>query len=252
MTRIIGIISGKGGVGKTTSVVNICAALMEFKKNVIAVDADIKMSCIGLHLGMYYFPITLNDVLMDRGKLFEALYIHSSGLKIIPASLSSEDVNICKLKEVLDDPFLENNIVLIDGPPGLEKNTMTMLKVCPEILIVTTPEIPAVADALKIVSICKETNTKPIGVIVNMYKNRELNQVTPKEIESVFGLPVVGVVPEDKDVKKGIFKGVPGVLINPYSPATIAYKKIAAYLIGEDYKPPKYVALKQFLRRFKK
>ncbi len=252
MTRVIGIISGKGGVGKTTSVVNLSAALMEFKKNVIAVDADIKMSGLGLHLGMYHFPITLNDVLMNRGKLFEALYIHSSGIKIIPASLSSEDVNIYKLKEVLEDPFLENNIVLIDGSPGLERNTMSLLKVCPEILIVTTPEIPAVADALKTVSACKKTNTKSIGVIVNMYKNRELNQVTPKEIESVFGLPVVGVVPEDKDIKKGIFKGVPGVLINPYSPASIAYKKIAAHLIGETYKPPKYAMLKQFLGRFKK
>lgn len=252
MTRVIGIVSGKGGVGKTTTVVNLSAALMEFKKNVVAVDADIKMSGLGLHLGMYYFPITLNDVLMDRGKLFEALYIHSSGLRIIPASLSSEDVNIYRLKEVLDDPFLENNIVLVDGPPGLEKNAMTIMKVCPEMLIVTTPEIPAITDALKIVSTCKKNNTKPIGVIVNMYKSRELNQVTPKEIESTFELPVIGVVPEDKDIKRGIFKGVPGVLINPYSPASIAYKKIAAHLIGENYKPPRYFMLKQFLRRLKK
>ena len=252
MTRIIGIISGKGGVGKTTTVVNLSAALMEFKKNVVAVDADIKMSGLGLHLGMYYFPVTLNDVLMNRGKLFEALYIHSSGLKIIPASLSSEDVNICRLKEVLEDPFLNDNIVLVDGSPGLERNAITVLKVCPEILLVTTPEIPAVTDALKIVSMCKKTNTKPIGIIVNMYKNKELNQVTSKEIESVFGLPVIGVVPEDNDIKKGIFKGVPCVLINPYSQASIAYKKIAAHLIGENYKPPKYVAFKKFLRGFKK
>jgi septum site-determining protein MinD len=252
MTRIIGIISGKGGVGKTTTVVNLSAALMEFKKNVVAVDADIKMSGLGLHLGMYYFPVTLNDVLMNRGKLFEALYIHSSGLKIIPASLSSEDVNICRLKEVLEDPFLNDNIVLVDGSPGLERNAITILKVCPEILLVTTPEIPAVADALKIVSMCKKTNTKPIGIIVNMYKNKELNQVTSKEIESVFGLPVIGVVPEDNDIKKGIFKGVPCVLINPYSQASIAYKKIAAHLIGENYKPPKYAVFKKFLRGFKK
>jgi len=252
MTRVIGIISGKGGVGKTTTVVNLSAALMELKKNVIAIDADIKMSGLGLQLGMYYFPVTLNDVLMNKVKLFEALYIHSSGLKIIPASLAPEDVNIYRLKEVLEDSFLDNNIVLVDGSPGLEKNAITLLRVCPEILIVTTPEIPAIADALKTISICRKIEKPPIGVIVNMYKNRELNQVTPKEIESTFGLPIIGVVPEDKDIKKGIFKGVPGMSINPYSQASIAYKKIAAHLVGEDYKQPKYIALKRFLRRFKK
>ncbi len=252
MSRVIGVVSGKGGVGKTTTVINLSAALMEFGRNVIAVDADVKMSGLGLQLGMYYFPVTINDVLMEKGNIHEALYIHSSGLRIIPASLSIKEVKISKLKGVLKDRFLEDNIVFVDAPPGMEKNVLSVLKACPETLIVTTPEIPAVTDAIKIISVCKGTKTKPIGIIVNMYKNRDSNQVSIDEIESSCDLPVIGVVPEDKTIRKGIFRGTPGVLLNPYSSSSIAFKRIAATLIREVYLPPKFAFIKSFIQRFRK
>jgi len=252
MTRIIGIFSGKGGVGKTTTVINLSAALMSFGKNVIAIDADIKMSCLGLQLGMYYFPVTLNDVLMEKANIYEALYIHSSGLRIIPASISVTDANISGLKKVLNDPFLEDKIVLVDAPPGVEKNALLVLRTCPEVLLVTTPEIPAVTDVMKIISLCKETKTKPLGIIVNMYKKRERDQVSIEEIETTCGLSVIGVVPENKIIKKGIFKGIPSVFLNQNSSSSIAFKKIAALLIGAKYEPSRLDLLKGFLGGFKK
>ena len=250
--RIIGIVSGKGGVGKTTTTVNVSAALMELKKNVVAIDSDIKMSGLGLQLGMYYFPFTLNDVLMNRGKLFEALYIHPSGLRIIPASLYIENVGLHRLKTVLEDPFLDNNIVLIDAPPGLENNTLCILKACPEIVIVTTPEIPSITDAMKTILMARKTKNKILGIIINMHKKRDSNQISVKEIESSCGLPVIGIVPLDGNIKKSLFKRTPAVFLNSYSPATIAYKKIAASLVGETYTPPKNLFLKTIFGRFKK
>jgi septum site-determining protein MinD len=252
MTRIIGVVSGKGGVGKTTTVINISAALMSLNKNVIAVDADIKMSCLGLQLGMYYFPVTLNDVLTEKENIYEALYIHSSGLRIIPASLTFTDAKISRLKKVLDDPFLNDNIILVDAPPGFENNALSVLKTCPEVLLVTTPEIPAVTDLMKIISFCNENETKPLGVIVNMYKKRERDQVSINEIETTCNLPVIGIIPEDRTIKKGIFRGIPGLLLNPYSPSSIAFKKIATHLAGLQYKTSRFESLKGFLGRFKK
>jgi septum site-determining protein MinD len=252
MTRIIGIVSGKGGVGKTTTTINLAASLMEFKRNVIAVDADISMSGLGLQLGMYYFPLSLNDVLKGEGELFEALYIHSSGLRIIPASLNIDDVKISNLQQILKDSLLEDNIVLIDSPPGFEKNSLAVLKTCPELLIVTTPEIPAITDALKVISITEKMSATPIGIIVNMYKEKESNQINLKEIQTICGLPVVGVIPEDGNIKKSIFKGVPAVCLNPHAPSSIAFRKIAASLIGEDYVPTKAPLLKKIFGRFRK
>ncbi len=252
MTRVIGIVSGKGGVGKTTTTINLATALMGFGQNVIAVDADVKMSGLGLQLGMYHFPVTLNDVLMERGYIQQALYIHSSGLRIIPASLCVEDVRVSRLKHVLSDPFLKDNIVVVDAPPGLEKNSISILKSCPEVLIVTTPEIPSITDAMKIICTAKKMDTKPIGIIVNMYKNRNSHQINFKEIESTCGIPVIGTIPEDKIIKKGLFFGVPSVLLNPYSPSSLAFKEIAARIIGENYIPPKFAFIKRFFGGLKK
>ncbi len=252
MIRTIGIVSGKGGVGKTTTTINLSAALMEFKRSVIAIDADIKMSGIGLQLGMYYFPLSLNDVLNGKGELFEALYIHSSGLRIIPASLSIDDVKISNLQQVLEDPLLENNIVFVDSPPGFEKNSLAVLRTCPELLIVTKPEIPALTDALKLISITEKMSATPIGIIVNMYKERDPNQINLKEIQTICGLPIVGVIPEDNNIKRSIFKGVPVVSLNPHAPSSLAFKKIAASLIEEDYVPPKTPLFKKILGRFRK
>lgn len=82
MTRIIGVISGKGGVGKTTVVANLGVILAsEFKKDVIIVDCNISTSHLALYLGMYYCPITLNQVLKGEAKIEDAMYeYHVSGL----------------------------------------------------------------------------------------------------------------------------------------------------------------------------
>jgi len=252
MSRIIGIVSGKGGVGKTTVTINLAAALMEYRRNVIAIDADIKMSGLGLQLGMYYFPLSLNDILKGEGDLFEALYIHSSGLRIIPASLSIENTSTSNLKRVLEDPFLNNNIVLIDSPPGFEKNSLSVLKACPEILIVTIPEIPAITEALKVIAVTEKMSSTPIGIVVNMYRQRKQNQINLKEIQAICGLPIIGVIPEDENIKKGIFRGAPGVFLNPHAPSSIAFKKIAATLIDENFVPPKLPILKRLFGRFRK
>lgn len=245
--RTIGIISGKGGVGKTVVTINLAAALMEFGKNVIAVDADIKMSGLGLQLGMYYFPVTLNDVLKNSADILNAIYIHPSGIRIIPASLSIDQVDISNLDKALISPYFNNSLLLIDSPPGLEANVLQILKACSEAIIVTLPEIPSIADAIKTIEICKEIGTRPIGIIVNRYRKGDKKQINYKEIESVCELPILGVIPEDKTVRESIYKQMPAVLLNPYSSSSIEFKKIAAKLLGFNYSEPAFYRIKRLL-----
>jgi septum site-determining protein MinD len=233
-SSVVGVISGKGGVGKTTTVLNLSAALSQVTQNVIAIDADVKMSGLGLQLGMYYFPVTLNDVLKDTKNLYQAMYIHSSGLRIIPASLTLSECDISNLENVLNNDLLSNNKILVDGPPGLENNTLSVMKACKNILIVTEPEIPSLANLIKVVKIAKEIDVKPLGVIVNKYK-RGRDTINKKEIEEICEVPILGVVPEDKNIRKSIFKKTPLVFLKPYSPASIEYRKIAYRLIGKNY-----------------
>ncbi len=251
MRRIIGIVSGKGGVGKTTITINLAAALMQFSKNVIAVDTDLRMSGLGLQLGMYNFPVTLNDVLKKETNLLEALYIHSSGLRIIPASLCIEDIDTSGLENIFKDPFLENSIVLVDTPPGLGKQMIEILQACNEIILVITPEFPAIADAMKLISAIEKTESRLLGIIVNKYRKGDPDQITIKEIEFACNLPIIGVISEDRHIRKSIFRRVPNVFLNPNSSSSIAFKKIAADLTGLIYNPPKVGFFKKFWRREK-
>src|SRR3972149_10622941 len=92
MTRIIGIISGKGGVGKTTTVSNLGTALVDMVKKVIILDANVTTPNLSLHLGIPFYPITLHDVIKRKAPIEKAIYNHVSGLKIIPASLAASEV----------------------------------------------------------------------------------------------------------------------------------------------------------------
>ena len=252
MNRTIAIVSGKGGVGKSVVTLNLCAALLELKRNAIALDADVKMCGLGLQLGIYYFPLTLNDVLAGKASLLDALYIHPTGIRIIPASLSTKGVKISRLKNVLEGSFLDNSILLVDSPPGFESNALAVLRACKEFIVVTLPELPAIANVLKIAKLAEKFKTEPIGIIVNRYKKGEEEQISVKEIESACGIPVIGVIPEDKVIRKSIFRKVPAVLLDPFAPASLEFKRIAASLARESYEPPKFLFLKRLLRRIGK
>ena len=103
MTKVITITSGKGGVGKSTTAINIGAALNFFGKEVIIVDANLTTPNVGLHLGAPIVPVSLNHVLLGKAEIADAIYEHESGTRIIPSSLSVRElrrINHGKLKEV--------------------------------------------------------------------------------------------------------------------------------------------------------
>src|SRR3972149_804170 len=103
MTRAIGIVSGKGGVGKTTLAINLAAALARhYNKRTALVDCNLTTSHISLYLGIYHKTTTLNHVLREERSMDEATHQHESGMKIVPASLSLSDldgVDILKIKD---------------------------------------------------------------------------------------------------------------------------------------------------------
>ena len=88
MSKTIGIISIKGGVGKTTAVSNLGAVLAnEFKKKVLLVDANFSAPNLGLHLGIVNPENTLHDVMDNKVSVHEAIKKHDDGFHVLPASL---------------------------------------------------------------------------------------------------------------------------------------------------------------------
>ncbi len=252
MTRVIGIVSGKGGVGKTTVVANLGSVLAsEYKKDVVIIDTNISTSHLGLYLGMYYCPVTLNQVLKEEVKIHEALYdYHISGLRVIPASLSYNDmkgVDIAKLKHVIKELFGKTDIILLDSAPGLGRDAMATLQASDEVIFINTPFVPSTMDIIKCHQVANDIGTKALGVVLNMV-GKEKYELSQQEIEQLVELPIISKIPMDKNILKSLALKVPVVLYNENSPSGKEFKKLAGKLLGIEYKSPGLV--ESFLRLF--
>lgn len=241
MPEVIGILSGKGGVGKTTLASNLGAALTDsFKKNIIILDSNVNSSHLGMHLGMYEdLPVTLREVVRENVPVAYATYVHpATGIRIVPAPLNSGNLSITpkKLREVSSKLAQEYNLVIMDCAPGLGKEVVTSVAAMDSALIVTTPDFPAVTDALKTIDLLRKMNKKVLGIVINKVRD-EKYELTPSEIESTCGVNIVAIIPEDKSVPRGIAGGIPSVLLSPFSVSSENFKYLAGKLVGEKYRP---------------
>ena len=237
LARAIGILSGKGGVGKTTLVSNIGIALAkEFSENVVIVDSNISTSHLGLHLGLYdEFPYTLADVLNQKVPVSNAVYIHPTGVRILPAPLSLENVKITKLNKVVNQLKKIYDIAVVDFAPGLGKEFMSAIYSIDDVVIVVNPDFPSVSDAIRTIQVCKKLNKNVLGIVVNRWKNEKYELLT-KEIEAACGVGILAVIPEDRRIPESISKGLPAVVSYPNSSASVEIKKLSGSLVGKNYK----------------
>jgi len=245
-------VSGKGGVGKTTIGLNVGVVLAKhFKKNVTLVDCNVTTSHVGLYLGMYYCPITLNKVLRGEFNIKDAVNEHYSGMKVVLASLSLSDlegVDITELRNRIRGLFNKNDIILLDGSPGLGREGVAAMKAGDEILYVTNPFIPSVLDVVRCQEVANEIGVKPLGVVVNMV-NRNRYEMTKDEIEELTKMPVISAIPFDKNVHRSLTLKMPVVMLNPHSAASRELHILASKLIGRTYEADG--RLLRFLRKLR-
>ncbi|MBU0635937.1 cell division ATPase MinD [Candidatus Micrarchaeota archaeon] len=242
MTRVITFASGKGGVGKTTITANIGIAFAQMGFKVCLIDADIAMANLSLLLGMQSSPITLHDVLLGEASINDALYDGPVGVKFVPSGLSLENyrrVDSERLESVviaLKDQF---DFVLLDAPAGIEKNVLAAIAAAEEIILITMPESPSIADVLKTKMVAERLGSKPIGVIVNFVYG-EKGEIPVHDIMRMLELPSYGTIPFDQEVRKSFMqeKVQPVILRAPNAIASRALRSVAGRIAGVQLKEP--------------
>ena len=237
MGKVYVIISGKGGVGKTTSTINLGASMNSFGKEVIIVDANLTTPNVGLHLGSPIVPVTLNHVMNDKAKVEEAIYEHESGTKILPSSLSINELKNIDHEKLIDVTKKLRKIadhILLDSSAGLGEEAKAAIKSGDEIIIVTNPEISAVTDALKTIKLSEQMGKKVVGVIITRTEGKKWEMDIPT-IRDMLETQILGVIPEDDAVKESQRMKNAVVHTHPRSKAARAYKKIARKLLGPEY-----------------
>ena len=243
--RIIAVISGKGGVGKTFITINLGLAMLRFGRKVTLVDADVSASNLGLQLGLYSFPKTLQDVLVGKARIENATYEHL-GMKLIPSSISisSIDANIRRLKKVLNSL---DNIVLIDSPPGLSSDALSVIDSCNEVLVISVPEVQSMANAVKVVHMARQKKKDVLGIVVNRHKDRY--ELSDSEIETMAESSILAKLPEEQSVSRSLFEKTPLLDYDPCSRASVEIKKLAAGLLEIEYEPPRFLFFNRLLGR---
>lgn len=237
MSKIIVITSGKGGVGKTTTAINLGAAMNAFGKDTLIIDCNLSTPNVGIHLNSPEVPINLNHVLQRKAEPYEAVYEHESGLKIMPSSLSIKELkrtNPEKLKNYIKDFKKLSEYIIIDSAAGLGLEATSAIEMADEIIIVTNPEMPAITDALKTIKLAEQMKKPVLGVIMTRVRKDDI-EMQPEIVKDMLEAQIIGMIPEHLDIKRALNKKQAMVHAYPHSEASLAYKEIAARILGIDY-----------------
>lgn len=241
-TIIIGIASGKGGVGKSTVTVNLAAALAAGGYSVGLLDADIWGFSVPRMLGISDRPSVEGKVMIPLEK--HGIKLMSTGFFVgedQPVMWRGPLVHRAIEQFLTEVAWGDLDYLLLDMPPGTGDVTITTAKLVPrlQLVMVTTPQPVASQVAVRAGHMAHKTNVPIIGVIENMAylvcahcgdKNYLFGEGGGDVLARSLGAPIIARVPFDPAGRVGGDLGVPVVLSEPDSPAAVAFKAAAEIL----------------------
>ena len=214
--KTISVSSGKGGVGKTLSVINIALSLKKTGLKVLILDGDMGMSNVDIVLGLEA-RYNIRDVLDGHKQIQDILIEGPLGIKIIPSG--SGITNLLNLSFVEKQIFNENleelkslfDVIITDTGAGIGATVLQLNEASESRVVVTTPEPHAIADAYALIKVLSgELNIHQFGLIVNMTNRDEEGESVARKIAHVskkylgVNVDMLGSVPKDPTVSKNI------------------------------------------------
>ena len=238
------ISSGKGGVGKTSIVVNLAYCLADKGKKVLIVDGDLGLANVDVMLGISATK-TISDV-MDRGAdPLEVLIQLTENLSILPASSGAPDMVTLGPEEqqilggYLDDIAQEFDILLADTAAGIGPSVIWFNQFVEHNMVVATPDPTSLTDSYALMKVLKkEHNLCRFQLVLNLVKNSEQGSKTFSTLADAakkfldLDLEYLGAVLQDDTVPMAIRKQKPLILISPSSPASLSIRQLAKKILA--------------------
>jgi len=241
MENTIVVTSGKGGVGKTTTVANLGAGLALEGKKVALIDTDIGLRNLDVVLGLENrIVFDLVDVVEGTCRLQQALIKDKRypGLFLLPAAQTRDKMAVspAQMRDVVAELEKEMDYVLIDCPAGIEQGFKNAVAGAKSALIVTVPEVSSVRDADRIIGLLNSTGIDDVALIINRIRPdlvKKGDMLAIDDTLDILGIDLIGVVPEDEHILRSSNLGEPA-LIDKKSMAGKAFKNISKRILGED------------------
>ncbi|MCA9487396.1 MAG: AAA family ATPase [Nanoarchaeota archaeon] len=240
MGKIVGVLSLKGGVGKTSSVISLGQSLADVGKKVLLVDCNFSAPNLGFHLNILDPEKTIHNVLERSANLRDSIH-KMEGFDVIPATHFKEPrINPLKLKDYLKPLKRSYDVILLDSSPSLDDETLSVILASDELLVVTTPDYPTLGTTIKAVNRAKQRGTPVIGVVLNKVYNKDF-EIGMKDIENTLEVPILAVIPHDVNILKAVSKFEPWPKYSPKSRSVVEYRKLAGVLVGEKYEDKNFM-----------
>ena len=251
MSNIIAILNQKGGVGKTTTAINLGAYLAKAGKKVLVVDFDPQGNATsGLGLAKEIAETTAYDILFKPGEIVTAIQeTNTSGLYIIAsnAGLAAAEVELVDkpnrelmLKQSING--LDYDYILIDCPPALGLLTINALAAADQLLIPVQAEYYALEGLSQLLSVTQRvrkglnTNLELLGFVTTMYDSRtSLSSQVHDELKKHFGDKVFKtVIPRNIKLAESPSHGKTIADHDKWSKGARAYKQLAKEVISHE------------------
>lgn len=240
MSEVIVITSGKGGVGKTTTVANIGTGLAMLGKKVAVVDTDIGLRNLDVVLGLENRIVyNLVDVIDGSCRLRQALIRdrRHPELFLLPSAQTKDKSAVSpeqmiKLTEDLREEF---DYVLLDCPAGIEQGFKNAVAGADKALVVTTPEVSAIRDADRIIGLLEAGGLRDIRLIINRLRPDMIargDMMSVEDVIEILAVDLIGTILDDEQIVIATNQGEP--LSGKKSPAEEEYQNICRRLLGED------------------
>ncbi|OIB58431.1 cell division ATPase MinD [Natrialba sp. SSL1] len=236
---VYSIASGKGGVGKTTTTVNLGTALAQAGKRVAIVDVDLGMANLAGFVSLSPDSTTLHDVLAGNAAVEDATYRLAENIVAVPSGIGLDEYAETSpegLREVVSDLRAAYDYVLLDVGAGISHETVLPLGLADAVLLVSTPEPAAVQDTQKTIELTARAGGDIAGLVLT--RTHPGSDISHEDLAGRLDVPLLASVPEDDAARESVYAGTPLVAYEPNGPAAAAYRRLAADLAGIELESP--------------